>query len=119
MPDSALKSEQTPYSFAAQQMRNGVAPEVIEKSLIQRGMDAEKAATLVGNLKQAKAKGLKGAGRKNMLYGAMWCLGGIVVTALSYQAAANSGGGRYVLAWGAILFGGIQFVRGMIQSSGR
>jgi hypothetical protein len=39
------------------------------------------------------------------------------VTALSYQAAANAGGG--FLAWGAILFGGIQFFRGMIQSLGR
>jgi hypothetical protein len=26
---------------------------------------------------------------------------------------------RGVLAWGAILFGGIQFFRGMLQSSGR
>jgi predicted ABC-type sugar transport system permease subunit len=119
MPDSVVKPDQTLYGFAVQQMRQGVASDVIEKSLIKQGLEAQKAATIVSNLKQAKAKGLKDAGRKNMLYGVMWCLGGIVVTALSYQAAANSGGGRYVLAWGAILFGGIQFVRGMIQSSGR
>src|SRR5712692_7157482 len=117
MPEFVTTPEQGLYSFAGQQMRNGVAPEVIEKSLIERGMGAQAAATVVNNLAQAKAKALKDAGRKNMLYGAMWCIGGIVVTALSYRAAANSGGGRYVLAWGAILFGGIQFFRGMIQSS--
>jgi hypothetical protein len=51
-----------------------------------------------------------------MVCGLLWCVGGIVITALSYQAAANAGGGRYVLALGAILFGGIHFIRGMIQS---
>ncbi len=118
MPESVMTREQAlhVYSFAGQQMRNGVAPAVIEKSLIEQGLDAEAATIVVSNLKQAKAKASKNAGHKNMLYGALWCIGGIVVTALSYQAAANTGGGKYVLAWGAILFGGIQFFRGMIQS---
>jgi hypothetical protein len=107
------------YTFAGQQIRNGVAPAVIEKSLTQQGLDADAAATVVSNVMHAKAIALKNAGRKNMLYGALWCIGGIFVTALSYQAAANAGGGRFVLAWGAILFGGIQFFRGMMQWSGR
>ena len=122
MPESVMTPEQglqAIYSYAGQQMRNGVAPAVIEKTLIKQGLDAETAAGVVSNLMQAKAKALKAAGRKNMLYGALWCIGGTVVTALSYQAAANAGGGKYVLAWGAILFGGIQFFRGMIQSLGR
>jgi hypothetical protein len=116
MPESVRTPQQALYSFAGQQLRSGVAPAAIEKSLIERGLDAEGAAVVVSNLKEAKTKVLKGAGRKNMLYGALWCIGGIAVTALSYQAAANAGGGSYVLAWGAILFGGIQFVRGLIQS---
>jgi hypothetical protein len=119
MPESVMRPEQALYSVAGQQMRNGVAPAVIEKNLTERGLDAEAAAIVVSNLMQAKANALKQAGRKNMLYGALWCIGGIVVTALSFQAAANAGGGKYVLAWGAILFGGIQFFRGMIQSLGR
>jgi hypothetical protein len=122
MPESVMTPEQALeaiYNFAGQQMRDGVAPAVIEKNLTEKGLDGETAATVVSNLKQARAKALKNAGRKNMLYGALWCIGGVVVTALSYQASANGGGGKYFLAWGAILFGGIQFFRGMIQSSGR
>jgi hypothetical protein len=119
MPESVLTADQGHYSFAGQQLRNGVAPTVIEKGLTERGLDAEAAAIVTSNLMQAKARALKNAGRKNMLYGALWCIGGIVVTVLSYQAAANAGGGRYVLAWGAILFGGMQFFRGMIQSLAR
>jgi hypothetical protein len=51
---------------------------------------------------------------KDMLYGALWCIGGIVVTAATYSAAQN--GGSYVIAWGTILFGGIQFLKGLFRS---
>jgi hypothetical protein len=54
--------------------------------------------------------------KKNMLYGALWCIGGIVVTAATYSSA--EGGGRYVVAWGAIIFGAIQFFRGLAQLGG-
>lgn len=104
------------YQFAAEHMRNGLPPDQIEKKLIEQGLEAEAAATVVGNLVQAKAKAIKEAGSKNMLYGALWCIGGIVVTAVTYSAAI--GGGTYVVAWGAIAFGAIQFFRGLAQSSG-
>jgi hypothetical protein len=43
---------------------------------------------------------------KDMLYGALWCVGGIIAT------AAHIG----FIFWGAILFGGIQFFRGLFNS---
>jgi hypothetical protein len=46
-----------------------------------------------------------------MIFGALWCIGGIVITAVTFGAA--SGGGTYVVAWGAIIFGAIQFFRGL------
>lgn len=52
----------------------------------------------------------------DMLVGALWCIGGILVTACTYSAAAEKGG-SYTIAWGAILFGGIQFFKGLINSS--
>ncbi|MCE9591653.1 MAG: hypothetical protein K8S99_14145 [Planctomycetes bacterium] len=55
---------------------------------------------------------------RNMFRGAAWCLGGILVTAVTYLLArASRGGGVYVIAWGAILFGGIRFAIGMVQMS--
>jgi hypothetical protein len=104
------------YSFAAQLLMDGVAPAEIEKRLVEKGLDAESAQIVVTNLKAARSKAMKEAGQKNMLYGALWCIGGLIVTAVTFQAAA--GGGSYVIAWGAILFGGIQFFRGLMQSSG-
>jgi len=51
---------------------------------------------------------------KRMLHGALWCIGGVAVTAFTYMAAASGpGGGTYVVAWGAIVFGAIQFFRGL------
>ena len=56
--------------------------------------------------------------RRDMLVGGLWCLGGIAVTVLTYSAA--SGGGTYFVAWGAIVFGAIQFFRGLFgRSRGR
>jgi len=40
---------------------------------------------------------------KNMLYGALWCVGGIIATAADFG---------YIF-WGAIMFGAIQFFRGL------
>ncbi len=42
--------------------------------------------------------------------GLLWLIGGIVVTVGTYSAAAP--GETYFVAWGAILFGGIQFLKG-------
>jgi hypothetical protein len=51
---------------------------------------------------------------KAMLYGALWCIGGIIVTVSSYSAASD--GGSYTFAWGAILFGAIKFFKGLDNS---
>ncbi len=43
---------------------------------------------------------------KDMLYGALWCVGGIIATMSDIGA----------IFWGAIIFGGIQFFKGLINS---
>jgi hypothetical protein len=50
---------------------------------------------------------------RNMAIGAVICVVGILITAGTYSAA--SPGGHYVVAWGAIVFGGIQFLKGLFQ----
>jgi hypothetical protein len=53
---------------------------------------------------------------KNIAVGGLICLAGIVITAVSYSMA--SGGGRYFITWGAIVFGGIRFFKGLSQFIG-
>jgi hypothetical protein len=104
------------YSFAAEQMRSGVSPQQIQALLVEKGLDQSSAATVVSQLTEIRSKAIREASNKDMLYGALWCIGGIVVTVATLSAA--SGGGTYVVAWGAILFGGIQFFRGLTGSGG-
>ena len=106
------------YAFAAEKMMNGEADAKIRESLAEKGLDQDAAAAVVRNLKQMRSKASAAAGRQNMIYGALWCVGGLIVTAVTYNAAAATGGGKYVVAWGAIVFGAIQFFRGLIQSGG-
>lgn len=55
----------------------------------------------------------EGAG--SMAVGGIVCLVGILITAGTYNAASD--GGHFVVAWGAIVFGAIQFFRGLIAWS--
>ena len=58
----------------------------------------------------------RAVGQKMMLHGFLWCVGGIVVTVVSYSmATSSSSGGTYFVAWGAVLFGGWQIIKGLYK----
>jgi hypothetical protein len=65
-------------------------------------------------VEEAAAPATKESGLQNMLVGALFCIGGIVVTAVTYSNASTSGG-TYIVAWGPVLFGGFQFLKGLFQ----
>ena len=107
------------FVFAAQLMAKGMHDADIKSQLIEKGLDEESAILVIRKLHEARDHVLKEAGRKNMLFGALWCIGGTLVTLITYSAAsANPGGGSYVVAWGAIIFGAVQFFRGLSQTAG-
>ena len=101
------------YQAAANAMSRGASPAEVENHLIQSGVRAEDAKTVVNHLQAVRSDVLREAGRKEMIRGALWCVGGILVTAASYRAASR--GGTYVVAWGAIIFGAIKFFRGLAR----
>ncbi len=69
------------------------------------------------NAIQSADSGSRSDGIGSMAIGGIICLVGIVITVVSYGAASGSSrGGRYVVAWGAILFGAIRFFKGLFQS---
>jgi len=106
------------YVYTAEQLEAGVSSATVVEQLIERGLSREDAALVVRQTREAQSDGNRAAGRKNMVVGALWCLGGLAVTYFSYQSAA-SGGGRYVVTWGAVVFGAVQFFRGLAQSMSR
>lgn len=115
MSDQELSPEQKEavraiYAYAAGLMKDGQTRAQVEAALVQRGLGQEAASGVVVNLVQARDK----AAKKNMLFGALWCVGGIIVTVVTLSMAME-GGGTYIVAWGAIIFGAIQFFRGLAQ----
>lgn len=70
--------------------------------LIKQGIEAGTAAAIVENLENQIEKAKKEQAQKDMLFGALWCVGGIIAT------VADIG----FIFWGAILFGAIQFFKG-------
>jgi len=109
---------QAVYEHAASLVKDGKSKPEVVADLVSQGLNEDSATAVADNIFIFRAKATKKAGEKNMLFGALWCIGGIVVTALTYQAAASSpAGGHYIVTWGAIIFGAIQFFRGLAQTA--
>jgi hypothetical protein len=103
------------YTIAAAEMQKGTPDHAIVALLMDKGLENETATIVVRNLREARAKVFREAGQKNMLIGGAVCVIGLVVT-IGTMAAADAGG-KFILAWGAIIFGAIQFFRGLYQMS--
>jgi hypothetical protein len=54
------------------------------------------------------------AAQRDMLIGGALCVGGILVTVVTYSMVADSGG-TYFIMWGPAIFGAYRFVRGMYR----
>ena len=105
------------YGFTADMLYNQKKSiEETKAALIENGLRAEEADVVIANLQNQYKQEKRAAGNKNMLYGALWCVGGLLVTILTYSAASD--GGTYVVAWGAVIFGAIQFFKGLFQRLG-
>jgi uncharacterized protein YjeT (DUF2065 family) len=95
-------------------MAQGSSAATVERELIQKGLDPQSARTVIGELSKVKSQALRSSGLKNMGIGALFCIGGIVATVVTYAMASESGG-TYIIAYGPAIFGGIQFFRGLYQ----
>lgn len=106
------------YALASEQIKSGSSEQEVQSMLVGKGLDQKSAATVIYNLTQARirAEAIHEVGRKSIFYGALWFIGGIVVTVVTYiTAISGSGGGTYFVTWGAVLYGAIQFIRGLMQ----
>lgn len=116
---------------AVHQLESGRSPVEVEREFVERGFNHEVSRTLVQRALQLRYERAPGGpqsaprfarvqeqeqesdGHTDMAVGALICIGGIIITAATYSAA--SGGGTYVVAWGAIIFGAIRFFKGLAR----
>lgn len=113
METTAIESQELinqHYNFAANLLLNQRKSGYETKNaLIEQGLTSEQAASVVEKIEMqiqdAEYEAVQAKAKKDMLYGALWCIGGTVLT------LSNIG----FIFWGAILFGGIQFGKGAIN----
>jgi hypothetical protein len=104
--------------LAANMLRQGASDEMVEDELVRLGLDERTAAALVDRIHGVLDNARKEKAQRDMAWGGIICVVGIVITAGTYSAASG-GGGSYVVAWGAIIFGAIRFFRGLSQGFSR
>lgn len=75
-------------------------------ALMEKGLDEDSAQTVIKNLEQQINDTKKEQAKSDMLWGAVWCIGGIIATVADFG---------YIFC-GAIVFGGIQFFKGIANS---
>ncbi|MBL3656002.1 hypothetical protein [Fulvivirga sediminis] len=96
------------YMYAADLLVNQKLGSVeVKNRLTERGLSAEIANIVVNNMQQQIAEVKKSKAKKDMIYGAVWMVGGLVLT------IANIG----FIFWGAVLFGAIQFIQGAVKAT--
>jgi len=115
--------------IAEKMLKEGIAPDEVNKFLLAQGLDLNSVYAMVGSLTQGKnyyrnvdqrnnnlvdavqQRREGGSANKNVIIGGIFFFGGILVTILS-MSSGNGG----IIAIGAIVFGGIQFFRGLSQN---
>jgi len=116
--------KRTLYPYARRLMMEKHSDSQRKELLMEKGLTESSAQQLVRDLRQEQIRLHQNQwddtnqddAMRNMAIGGVICAIGLFVTFTSYQSAASSpSGGSYTLAWGAILFGGFQFLRGVYQ----
>lgn len=103
----------------AARLEGGSGPRAITAELMEQGWTREQAEGFILQVEQArtahrseqKRSGGKAQGRMHMVIGASVFGAGVVFTTMSYSSP--SADGRFMLFYGAILIGAIQFLYGL------
>jgi len=91
------------YQYAANLLASGKKGAEVEHLLMLKGLAADSASAVVNELEGPIRDAKKAQAKKDMLHGGLWCIGGTALT------MAHIG----FVFWGAIIFGGVQFIKGV------
>jgi len=91
----------------------GDAPiDQIVGSLVDQGVDPGDAIGIVRRVNAQYRNAMANASLKKIGIGAIWAVGGSAVTAFTFMSSHSTG--VFVVAWGAIIFGVFDMIRGFI-----
>jgi hypothetical protein len=109
------EDRRTLFHRAVEMFVEGTPKTDVVSWLVGGGIEPEEAEHVVSEISKKCAESDREQGQKNIVYGALWFIGGLVVTLGSYTLAKNAGGGMYLVTSGALVWGGVQFLYGVYQ----
>lgn len=90
----------------------------IETELIKLGIDEQLIGEVMMEVEEKTPQAIAEKNDLDMRHGVYWLLGGLLVTVVTYMMARSSeNGGIYIVAWGPVVAGGIQFMRALLNSN--
>lgn len=95
--------------------KQGLDDKTIRRRLQESGIPAEAADMLLRKLNQAIGGQFRRVGLRDMGIGLAILVVGIAATAGTFALAADSGGTRFIVAYGAMGVGALQFLRGLYR----
>mgnify|MGYP003387246065 CR=1 FL=1 len=95
---------------------DGKSKAEVIKELLSHGIPQEAAEAIANKGQEIKSAEARKSGSTTMMIGAGIFVVGLAITLGTHEAAASSGGGRYVVAYGAILGGVWVFLKGLWRS---
>jgi hypothetical protein len=101
------------FQYAAMELESNRPHQAVEKLLVGRGATLEVARTVVKDAQYAVRKIRREKYKKRMTRGFLSTMVGIVITCGTYAFAANMGG-KFILFYGVIIAGLIDFAIGLI-----
>jgi len=94
-------------------MANGKTSEAAFDELIGKGVPETNARMMVDQAARVKSAAFRQAGLKAAGRGAVFVAIGVAITAGTYSL----GGSTFLVAWGPVIFGGWQMLKGLYQAA--
>jgi len=102
------------YVYVAQRMQQGASDYTIQKELVNQGLSQDNARSIIRKLNEIRRQQIAKHAMQQIAIGVVICIIGIVVSVATYNNAVSAGGGRYVVAWGAVVFGAWRALKGFM-----
>lgn len=111
MEDASEMFMQEMFAYAMEFAFQNKGWSKIYPGLVERGCPPQVAEAISRMCVAYRKSMVRRAAIRPFVSGLFWCLLGIVITAVTYNAASD--GGHYLLMWGPILFGGYQMLKAL------
>jgi len=112
---NVIESSENAVEAAAAAITEGASGDELAQVLVDGGTPPEVASNVVKAAASQAIEAKRQALRNKVTSGAVLFILGVGITVFTRGMVEMGGGGRYVVAWGAIIFGGLRMVQGLLD----